>query len=125
MEMNFPHPRRDAEAGLRKADYASLVASATAVQATSRTVRALLGAPRERVGENDALESRIAFFAKRNGKAPNRAHGAFFPAYKNGLAASTAKSETCVNLSSSTNRKDVGLGIVQPELQVAERGTEF
>jgi hypothetical protein len=125
MDMSFQHQRRRTTAGLQKADYASLVASATAVQATSLTVRALLSTPRERVNEIDALESRMNFFAKRGGSTTRRTRGAFLPTNHSITVATAAKSETCVNLSGSVSGKDVELGFVQPEVQVAERGTEF
>lgn len=123
--MNFPHPRSGAEAGTTKADYFALVASATSRQATSRTVRALLHGPRDFAGNCDVLESRINFFARHDAKTPRYARGAFLPALRNEFTTPPAKFESAVNLADSTNGKNDQLETVQPELQVAERGTEF
>lgn len=64
MDMDFPHPRHAARIGLQKADYVSLVASATSRQATSRTVGALQSIGRDHVDETDILGNRIAFLPK-------------------------------------------------------------
>jgi hypothetical protein len=125
MDMNFPHPRSGAEGGTTKADYVALVTTAMTRQASSCTVRALLNALRETGAESDAVESRIKFFAHSDTKIPRYARGAFLPARPYQFATQTAKFESAVNLADSTYSKDDQLETVQPELQVAERGTEF
>lgn len=121
MDMNFPHPRRTNEAGLGKADYFALVATATASQATSRTVSALLAGSNASTAEDDALDCRMAFFGKTGAR---RARGAFLP---RAFQSSVQKEmfESAVNPADSANGKPVQLDAVKPEVQVAERGTEF
>jgi hypothetical protein len=125
MDMNFPHPRRGVEAGAQKADYLALVASATAAQATSRTVRALLHGPRVGFEESDILESRINFFAKGGLKLSRHVRGAFLPTFQEKKMALPARFESAVNLADSIYGKVDQLQTVQPESQVTERGTEF
>jgi hypothetical protein len=125
MDMNFPHLRSGEKAGTSKADYNALVASAMTRQASSCTVRALLNAPVVSDGESDGLESRIKFFGRNDARARRHARGAFLPARLFDDAKPKAKFESAVNRADSTNGKDDQLGTVQPELQVAERGTEF
>jgi hypothetical protein len=121
MDMNFPHPRRAKEAGLTKASYFDLVASATASQATSRTVSALLKGSAARLEEIDGLEIRMVFFGKGGLQS---AHGAFLPRTERHFV-QEEKFECAVNPADSVNGKSVCLETVKPELQVAERGTEF
>jgi hypothetical protein len=125
MDMNFPHPRSGAEGGTTKADYIALVTTAMTRQASSCTVRALLNAPDETGAEKDAVESRIKFFAHSDTKTPRYARGAFLPPRQHDIVTPPAKFESAVNLAGSINGKDDQLETVQPELQVAERGTEF
>jgi hypothetical protein len=115
MDMNFPHPRQATRAEAQKADYSALIASASSRQATSRTVSALLTAPRMQVDGIDALDSRIAFFAFNATKQRVAVRGAFWP----------AKFESAVNPAGSNKIKCDQSEAVKPELQVAERGTEF
>jgi hypothetical protein len=115
MDMNFPHPRRATEAGAQPAEYSALIASAIARQASSHTVSALLTAQRGRVGEIDALDSRMAFFAYPTDKQALHARGAFLP----------AKFESAVNLADSNNVKFNQSQTVKPEYQAAARGTEL
>jgi hypothetical protein len=125
MEMNFPHPRQANQAGQKKADYSALIATATSRQATSRTVRALLAAQTERLALTGTLESRISFFAQNGNMRHKLAGGAFLPmAAEHGLAP-VAKFESAVNPDDSVNGKCDQLDAVKPELQAAERGTEF
>jgi hypothetical protein len=121
MDMNFPHPRRVKEAGLTKANYFDLVASATASQATSQTVSALLKGSAARLEEVDGLESRMAFFGKGGTQYVN---GAFLPQPELHFI-QEEKFECAVNPADSVNSKFICLETVKPELQVAERGTEF
>jgi hypothetical protein len=115
MDMNFPHPRRALAAVEQPADYSALVASATSRQATSRTVSALLSAPRGYAEEINALDSRIAFFAFGSGHRRNAVRGAFWP----------TKFESAVNLEDSNNVKFDQLPTIKPELQAVARGTEL
>lgn len=125
MEMIFPHPRRAIDAGRIKPDYSALVATATSRQATSQTVRALLGTTGGKAGEIGMLDGRIEFFAQRKSRGPARVRGAFLPSLSQHAADGSAKFESGVNYSGSIDRNDIQLGVVKPELQVAERGTEF
>jgi hypothetical protein len=125
MEMNFPHPRSGDETGTTRADYFALVASAMSRQATSSTVRALLRGPGNLAGESDILESRINFFARSEARAQRQTRGAFLPSLRNEFTTPPAKFESAVNPADSTNGKNDELETVQPESQVAERGTEF
>lgn len=125
MDMNFPHRHRAAEAGLQAADYFALVATVTAAQASSRTVRALLHGARDVAGGNDILESRIGFFAQRPAKSARHARGAFLPALIEEHASTPSKFEFAVNPAGSTYVKADWLETIRPETQVAERGTEY
>lgn len=125
MDMDFPHPRHALRAGLRKADYSSLVASATSRQATSRTVCALLSSPAEKVGKSDILGSRIAFFAKTGRSDVSNARGAFWMAGQDQSPAMPNKFELPINLADSTNRNSDQSYTVKPDVQVTERGTEL
>lgn len=125
MDMNFPHPRRSTSAGSQKADYFALIATATATQATSRTVRALLRGPRHSRGVSDALEGRIDFFSKKGMRTSRAVTGAFLPAQEEKLPEHPTEFESSVNLADSTYGKNNQLETVQPELQVTERGTEL
>jgi hypothetical protein len=124
MDMNFPHPSRAAKAGAIKADYFALVATATSRQATSRTVSALLAAPRGVMSEIDALDSRIAFFARNGMGRTVQPRGPFWLAADSGQAVVPGKFESAVNPDGSNNIKFDQSEAVKPELQVAERGTE-
>ena len=115
MDMNFPHPRQAIIAGAQKADYFALVASATSRQATSRTVSALLTAPKGQMGEIDTLDRRISFFAMNGGKLGSAVHGAFWP----------AKFESDVNRAGSMYIKVDQSDNIKPESQATEWGTEF
>ena len=125
MDMDFPHPRRAESAGTRKADYSALVASATSRQATSRTVSALLSAPRLGGDDADVLSSRIAYFAQRSGNRAATPRGAFWIAGSNQDSALPNKLGLPVNLAGSTNGNSIQSYTIKPELQVAERGTEL
>jgi hypothetical protein len=125
MEMIFPHPRLAIDAGRVKPDYSALVATATSRQATSQTVRALLGSLGGSAGEIGMLESRIEFFAQRKSHSHSGVRGAFLPSLGQHVANGSAKFESVVNYSDSIDGNDIRLGVVKPELQVAERGTEF
>jgi hypothetical protein len=129
MDMDFPHPRHAESAGTRKADYSALVATATLRQATSRTVSALLSAPRLQRGDADVLGSRIAYFAHRSGNRAAAVRGAFWIAGSDPqrvqVPASPAKFELPVNLAGSTNGNSIPSYTIKPEYQVAERGTEL
>jgi hypothetical protein len=125
MDMTFPHSRSGAKIRTTKADYSALVASAMTRQASSSTVRALLNAPMGLGAEADGLESRIKFFARSDAKTRRHARGAFLPVRQIEDSKPAAKAESAVNRADSTNGKDDQLETVQPELQVAERGTEF
>jgi hypothetical protein len=121
MEMNFPHPRRNAKAWQGKPDYDVLVATATSRQATSQTVSALLAGHRTSDEGSSIIAGRMAFFG-RHGTA--HARGAFLPSVDD-KPAQVHKFESAVNRADSTNGKPIQLDSVKPELQVAERGTEF
>ena len=129
MDMDFPHPRRAASAGTQKADYSALVATATFRQATSRTVSLLLSAPRAYRDDSDVLGSRIAYFAQRSGRGSATPRGAFWIAgldQQHGhVLASPARFELPVNLAASTNSNSIQSHTINPENQVAERGTEL
>jgi hypothetical protein len=125
MDMNFPHPRHAAQAGQRKPDYSALIASASHRQAMSPTVRALLRGPGEQTSGMDVLSSRICFFGAGGADVTEPARGSFLPDFTEQLAAPAAKFESAINLAGSTYGKDDALNLAQPELQVAERGTEF
>ena len=124
MDMDFPHPRRAASAGTRKADYSALVATATFRQATSRTVSALLSAPRLEGDDADVLSSRIAYFAQRSGNLAST-RGAFWIAGSDQNSALPNKFGLPVNLAGSTNGNSIQSYTIKPELQVTERGTEL
>ena len=125
MDMDFPHPRRATSAGTQKADYSALVATATFRQATSRTVSALLSAPRAYRDDTDVLGSRIAYFAQRSGRGSAAPRGAFWIAGLDQYPEMPAKFELHVNLADSTNGNSIQSYIINPENQVAERGTEL
>jgi hypothetical protein len=125
MDMDFPHPRHTAGAGMRQADYSALVATAASRQATSRTVSALLSAPRLQMDDGDALASRMAYFAHRNGKGATTVRGAFWIAGSDPYLAVPNKFESPVNLAGSTNGNSIQSETIKPEYQVAERGTEL
>jgi hypothetical protein len=125
MDMNFPHPRSGAQAGSAAVDYSTLVASAMSRQATSHTVRTLLREVRNNEREMNGLRSRIDFFARHGATAPQYARGAFLPSLHKSPSPQAAKFESAVNLAGSIYGKDDQIETVQPELQVAERGTEF
>lgn len=116
--MNFRHQRSSARAGSAEVDYSTLVASVMSRQASSRTVRALLY-------EKNGVDSRIDFFARHGANAPRHARGPFLPTAGNGGSHEKVHAESTVNLADSRYGKDVQIDPVQPELQVAERGTEF
>ena len=125
MDMDFPHPRRAESAGSHKADYTSLIASATTRQASSRTVNALLSAPRLGGREADTLGSRIAYFAHQGGSCAVSTRGAFWIAGSDHGQKLHNKFELPVNLAGSTNSNSIPSYTIKPELQVAERGTEL
>ena len=125
MDMDFPHPRRAESAGLQKADYPALVAAATFRQATSRTVSALLSTPRLGKDEADVLGSRIAYFAERRGTLAASPRGAFWIGGPDDRSALSDRAELPVNLADSTNSNSIQSYIINPEKQVAERGTEL
>ena len=125
MDMDFPHPRRAESAGTQRSDYSALVASATSRQATSRTVSALLSAPRLGGQDADVLNSRIAYFAQRGGNRAAAPRGAFWIAGSNRELALPNKLGSPVNLAGSTNGNSIQSYIIHPENQVAERGTEL
>lgn len=121
MDMSFPHPLRVTKAGLGTANYSALVATATSRQASSRTVSALLTKHRADEREINLMGSRMAFFAH-GGR--QRVHGAFLPEAFT-VSAHEQKFESSVNPADSVNGKAIRLDAVKPEVQVAERGTEF
>lgn len=125
MNLDFPHPRHVGRVESRKADYFALVASATSRQATSRTISALLAAPHGHPGEMDFLGSRIAFFARSDGKCPAIARGAFWISGSDEDADRPANGELPVNREGSTDSNSIQLDTVKPELQETERGTEL
>lgn len=129
MDMDFPHPRRAESAGTHKADYSALIATATARQATSRTVSAMLSAPRLGGQDTDALGSRIAYFAQRAGNRATAPRGAFWIADRtagcNQHPAQQNKFECPVNLAGSTNSNSIQSYTIKPEYLGAERGTEL
>ena len=125
MDMDFPHPRRAASAGAQKADYSALVATATFRQASSRTVSALLSAPRLGGDTVDVLGSRIAYFANRSGNYAASPRGAFWIGGSDQSLAIPIRSESPVNLADSTNSNSIQSYTIKPENQVAERGTEL
>jgi hypothetical protein len=125
MDMDFPHPRRAESAGTHKADYSALVATATTRQANSRTVSALLSAPRLGGREASILGSRIAYFAMQSGNRAPSPRGAFWIAGPDKHSAHQNKFELPVNLAGSTNSNSIPSYTIKPELQVAERGTEL
>ena len=125
MDMDFPHPRHAARIGLQKADYVSLVASATSRQATRRTVGALLSIRRDHVDETDILSSRIAFFARTDRNNAAKARGAFWVNGQDQSPNMLNKFELPINLADSANGNSNQSDTVQPEFQVAERGTEL
>ena len=125
MDMDFPHPRRAENAGTHKADYSALIATATFRQANSRTVSALLSAPRLLGQDADVLGSRIAYFAMRSGNRVASPRGAFWIDGSDKHLALKNKFELPVNLAGSTNGNSDQSYITKPELQVAERGTEL
>lgn len=121
MEMDFTLSRRKSRPGSGKADYFALVANATAVQATSPTVSALLARQRASVAHVNVMDGRLAFFGQRG---TSRICGAFLPDQSD-RSDPIEKFEGAVNRSDSANGKFVRLHAIKPELQVAERGTEF
>jgi hypothetical protein len=125
MDMDFPHPRQAERNGLRKADYVTLVASATSRQATSRTVSALLSTPREQAGDVDILGSRIAFFARTGRYDASGAHGAFWMSGQDQCPPIIEKFELPINLADSADRNSNQSYTVNPDVQVTERGTEL
>ena len=125
MDMDFPHPRRTESAGTYKADYAALIATATSRQANSRTVSALLSAPRSHGQDTDVLGSRIAYFAMRSGNRAASPRGAFWIDGSDKHLSVKNKFEFPVNLAGSTNGNSIQSYTIKPELQVAERGTEL
>lgn len=129
MDMDFPHPRHAARTGLRKADYVSLVATATARQATCRTVSALLSAPHQQLGDqggdSDVLGSRIAFFARTGRTDRMKAKGAFWMSGQDQNPIMPNIFEFPINLTDSTDSNADQLETVKPDLQAAERGTEL
>lgn len=110
---------------MRKTDYSALVASATAQQATSRTISALLSVPRVENGVTDVLGGRIAFFAQASGSRANGARGAFWIYGPDQGSQMPNKMTLPVNLAGSTKGNLTELETVEPELQVAEWGTEL
>jgi hypothetical protein len=125
MDMDFPHPRRAESAGMHKADYSALVATATARQATSRTVSALLSAPSLSEKDTDALASRMAYFAERTENRVSFPRGSFWVTSTSNGSATNIKFELPVNLAGSTNSNSIQSYTIQPKFQVAERGTEL
>ncbi len=125
MDMDFPHPRHAARSGLQQADYAALVATATARQASSRTVSALLSMRCEAVEETDMLGSRIAFFAKTGRYNTAMARGAFWMKELDQGSVMPNATELPVNLADSVNSNSIQSDTVKPEIQVAQRGTEL
>lgn len=125
MDMDFPHPRHAASAGTRKADYSTLVATAAACQANSRTVSALLSAPLLHGPDADVLGSRIAYFAERSSNRAATPRGAFWIAASDHFPEPTKTFELPVNLAGSTDGNSIQSYKRQPEHQVAERGTEL
>ena len=125
MDMDFPHPRRAESAGTHKADYTALIASATFRQANSRTVSALLSAPRLNGQDADVLGSRIAYFAMRSGNRAASPRGAFWIDGSDKHPGLQHKFELPVNLAGSTNCNSIQSYTRKPEYQVAERGTEL
>ena len=125
MDMDFPHPRQAARAGTQQADYTALVATATSRQANSRTVSALLSAPRLNGQDTDVLGSRIAYFSARSGNRATSPRGAFWIAGSNQDSAFPNKFGLPVNLAGSTNGNFSQSYTIKPEMQVAERGTEL
>ena len=125
MDMDFPHPRRAESAGTQSADYSALIATATSRQANSRTVSALLSAPRLGGQDADVLGSRIAYFAKRSGNRAASPRGAFWIAGSDHGSVLQNKFELPVNLAGLTNGNSDQSYTIKPEMQVAERGTEL
>lgn len=130
MDMDFPHPRHAVHAGSNRADYSALVASATSRQATSRTVSALLSAPLLQLDDADVLGSRIAFFAKTDRNVAVSARGAFWMIGPDQIKSNPVSTilnafELPVNLAGLTNSNSDQSLTVNPEYQVAERGTEL
>ena len=123
--MDFPHPRRAANAGSQKTDYSALVATATLRQATSQTVGAMLSAPCGYQNDSDMLGSRMAYFAQRGAHGSAAARGAFWIAGSDLPPATTARFELPVNLADSTNSNSIQSYTKHPEKQVPERGTEL
>jgi hypothetical protein len=125
MDMDFPHPRQAARSGLQQADYAALVASATARQANSHTVSALLSMRCDAVVGTDMLGSRIAFFAKTGRYNAAVARGAFWMKESDQVPNMPNRTESPVNLADSVNSNSIQSDTVKPDVQVAERGTEL
>jgi hypothetical protein len=125
MDMDFPHPRHATSAGTRKADYSALIATATLRQANSRTVSALLSAPRLHGGDTDVLGSRIAYFSARSGNRAATPRGAFWITGSDQHSVLPNKFGLPVNLAGSTNGNSISSYTIKPENQVAERGTEL
>lgn len=125
MDMDFPHPRHAARTGLQQADYSALVATATARQASSRTVSALLSTRCEAVAEIDMLGSRIAYFAKTGRYNAAMARGAFWMKELDQGSVMPNATELPVNLADSVNSNSIQSDTVKPDVQVAQRGTEL
>lgn len=126
MDMDFPHPRKAAKAADRQASYASLVASATARQATSMTVSAMLSNRHAMPTATDFAGSRIRFFAGRAaGLRGANAGGAFWSHDEANDLGLGSKVELPVNLDGSTKGNAEARETETPELQDAKWGTEL
>jgi hypothetical protein len=126
MDMDFPHPRKAVMAGERKADFKSLIASATARQATSRTVSAMLSPDAAVRDRRDFMGGRIAFFALAEpGKRRQCASGAFWMDGADNVSDASAKIELPVNLEGSTKGNANARETVMPALQDTKWGTEL
>jgi hypothetical protein len=83
MNMDFPHPRHKIGLQDRRSNFAALMATVTARQAGSRTVRAMLthSAPAQFPAQfvADPLDGRIAYFGSVVRKADPGVFGAFLP----------------------------------------------
>lgn len=123
MDMNFLHPRKGKRTGDNKAQFAALVATATARQATSLTVGAMMNRSSAYQQDADILGSRIAFFAQDSVVARKQTKGGSFWSLDQGIVQENA--ELPVNLSGSTKGNEEERDYTAPETQGAQWGTEL
>ena len=126
MDMDFPHPRKAAQAGQQKSDYISLVASATARQANSRTVCAMLTTKAGQRDGRDFMGSRIAFFASSTpGQRGQFVGGAFWTGDTAQQSSPQKETLISVNLADSTKGNADGAEQDMPAMQGTKWGTEL